>query len=1486
MRQRTKGRLKVAAGSLLLLSCALQAQQTVPSPMVEQARYWEQKGRYDLARDAWLKQLNNNPDDAESLAGIALAEARSGRTAAAQVYLDRLRDRQAEHPRIRDIEEAIRSGAYDSERMATPRELARNGRFDAAVAAYREIYGSEIPGGRLGLEYYQTLAGATDGWAPARAGIEGLAQQHSDEPIYALALAQHLSYREETRRDGIQRLARLTEVNSVASQARQAWRQALLWLGTEARDEPYYQSYIAKFGADTEIDQRIAAIREGRRVAALPAAPTPEQLRGAAVRSAYALLDQGKVEAAEAEFQNLAGASTPDPDAVAGLGILRLQQQRYAESRELLERASRLAPQRASRWKEALSSARFWEKVRGAQSAREAGQGAEAERLLRSAISADPALAQREPSVKLTLADLLAERGQTQQAETLYREVLKREPGQADATRGLIGLLAADKRLPEALALADRLSAEQQAAVGGLGSLRATALRSQAETAVKAKDDARAETLLREALLLDPESPWTRMDLARLYQRNQRTREASTLIDGLLEGGNRMPETIFVKAMLLGEQQNWLEGLQMLEQIPQGSRTPGMADLQRRLWVRYQTQRSAVYARNGRQQEAMQILKDAESEAGTSSELLGALAFGYADAGDDANAMDYMRRALARSPKPDPGLRLAYAGLLFKLRQDTEFEVVMEDLVKNQAKLANDQILQLEDLRIAYRLRQADLLREQKKLAQAYDALEPLLKTTPNEPRLLMALARLYSDAKEFEPALQLNRRVIEADPQNVDAYKGAIGAALALNQLDEAESLLNHAVRLDAENPRLYALAGRIARARGQDGRALELYKEALRLDQEQGSAEFGTEGYSPQLYLLSPAQPTTVPRPLGTAPKALPFKTSLQPAKPMRRELREDRALVAMPRWWKANNTAQHRGHARLIKVAATPEQQTTTSQQYPRPRTPTQTAPQNADTSLPGYRSGGVWVQDGPDSYTYTTDPRSVVISTPAPAPQTVRSLPDLPMPANAQQTRPQLAPSTTLSAPRAARDPGLREDVLKDIDDLQPAAPARLAPRAPAIYTAPSARPAPVVRTAPLKLRQDPLLERPDFAQTRRKTNTAKPNELLQEIAEINAKRSPYAGFGFAMRTRDGAEGLDKLYDLEAPIELSMSAALAGRLKLRAVPVSLDAGTVAGQQLPLFGAMNLALAAGVAAESASFQQDASGVAVGAAYEVGNLKLDLGSTPLGFQLETLVGGVSWSPKAGRTSYKIDLSRRSMTDSLLSYGGAHDPATGKDWGGVTKNGGRLDIAYDMGPYGVYGAGSYHVLDGENVARNNVFEFGGGIYARALDRRTQRVTYGLNLTAFFYDKNLRRFSLGQGGYFSPQSYLSVAVPVEWTGHRDRMSWRLGGALGVQAFREDSQVYYPNDSLLQAQLVALAADDEDLEVDYPSQSSTGIGFNFGGELEYLLAPNLALGAHAGIDNARDYNETGFFGYVRYMFDPQSRLGDAPMPIVPNYAWGH
>jgi hypothetical protein len=360
-----------------------------------------------------------------------------------------------------------------------------------------------------------------------------------------------------------------------------------------------------------------------------------------------------------------------------------------------------------------------------------------------------------------------------------------------------------------------------------------------------------------------------------------------------------------------------------------------------------------------------------------------------------------------------------------------------------------------------------------------------------------------------------------------------------------------------------------------------------------------------------------------------------------------------------------------------------------------------------------------------------------------------------------------------------------------------------------------------------------------------------------------------------------------------VEIGFPATEAGRFKFRAVPVSLEAGTLSGRSLPLFGTLGLATALASAngedtttITSRRISQSESGVALGLGYEVGDFRADFGTSPLGFPVETLVGGVNWRPSVGQTSFKIDVARRSVTDSLLSYAGARDPGTGLVWGGVTKTGGRLDVAYDLGRYGVYGNGSYYLLDGQHLPENSVVELGGGLYARAVERRSMRLTYGLNLTAFGYDKNLRRFSFGHGGYFSPQSYFAVSVPVEWEGYYNRFSYRIGGAIGIQAFREDG--YYPSDvGLSDAYTAALELADPELQLQggYNSKQSTGIGFSFGGQFEYLLDPNLAAGARLSIDNARDYQEGSALGYLRYSFFPQSRVSNPPALLLPYFNFG-
>ncbi|TAJ53161.1 MAG: tetratricopeptide repeat protein [Nevskiaceae bacterium] len=1556
-----KDMLRLAVLSLWLACAAttVQAQDAAATTdqLASQARYWEGKGRYDLARENWLKLLRSSPDNPTALSGLVNAEAVSGRAAAAQVYLDRLKEAQPDHPDLRRLEAAIRAGSYDPDKLSQPRVLARQGKYQQAVDAYKALFNNDIPGGRLGLEYYQTLAGTENGWQPAYAGIQKLALDNPREPIYQLALAQHLTYQESTRREGIRGLAGLSKDQTLASPARQAWRQALLWLGAKAGDEPLYQDYLREGGEDPQISAKLRSLGEARASAVAAARgepldqpPTPEELRGQLVKRGFDALNDGRLEQAEDLFNQARQDYGESADVLGGLGIIRLRQEAYGEAADLLGRASSLNKARASRWKEALDTARFWQVVRGAEAARKAGDSALAIRELRRALELDPKHGAEQPAVRISLADLLVEQEQLPEAEKIYRDILRGQPDNADALRGLLGLLARDQRLPEAIALAERAPPEVRAQLGGFGVLKAQNLRDQAAAALKAKDEARAETLLKEALLVDPESPWTRLDLARIYQGQQRSREASTLIDGLLAPGTGTVhgEALYIKALLLAEQQNWYEGLQLLERVEPGARTPGMAELQKRLWVRYQTQRASVAARMGQPALASQILAEVEPEVGEQPELLGALATAYADLGDESRALAYIRQALTRTASPSSGLRLQYAGLLFKLRQDAEFEVVMEDLLR-KGDLDAEQSQGLANLRIAYRLRQADLLREDGDLARAYEYLEPLLRLNPNDPRLMMALARLYNDSKDYEQAYRIYQRVLALEPQDLDAHKGAINAALSLSLWDDADALLERAFALDPQNPRLYALAGRSARGRGDDGRALQLFQQALRLDAQQGGEggnPFSPGNSQPLLQLIDPATANRrlpfTPQILGQRAVAVPpyakatavkvkssqaarvrpkaVVASAPPPAAVRQPLRTERrptsgearmARLLRAAWTRGDVAIPARlARGRLLKVSTPPEK----------------TSGQAASGSP--QRPSGYWTEDGRASgdsaaYRYVEGAGS---TTPAAGTATygrptANQVPTPVPPAGASEYPParraQSRLQTTLSKPQAT----LREELLGDIADLnrQPGS-APTGSVAPQVYYGDGYGVYEVPRqkaggypAAPAYRQSEPAyggasaggrrvgpvldlrLSQPEVVLSQDSSNPEDRKQLLREIGDLRAKRSPYGQLGLGLRTRDGVEGLDRLDGIEAPVEVAFPATEAGRFKFRVVPVSLEAGTLSGRSVPLFGTLGLATALAsangedtTAITGSRFSQSESGVALGLGYEVGDFRADFGTSPLGFPVETLVGGINWRPTVGATSFKIDVARRSVTDSLLSYAGARDPGTGLVWGGVTKTGGRLDVAYDLGRYGIYGNGSYYLLDGENLSENSVVEIGGGLYARAAESRRMRLTYGLNLTAFGYDKNLRRFSFGHGGYFSPQSYFAVSVPVEWEGYYNRFSYRIGGAIGIQAFCEDGAGYYPSDvGLADAYAAALELADPELNLQggYDSKQSTGIGFSFAGQFEYLLDPNLVAGARLSIDNARDYQEGSALGYLRYSFYPQTRVSNPPALLLPYFNFG-
>ncbi|WP_017903047.1 cellulose biosynthesis protein BcsC [Pseudomonas asplenii] len=388
----------------------------------------------------------------------------------------------------------------------------------------------------------------------------------------------------------------------------------------------------------------------------------------------------------------------------------------------------------------------------------------------------------------------------------------------------------------------------------------------------------------------------------------------------------------------------------------------------------------------------------------------------------------------------------------------------------------------------------------------------------------------------------------------------------------------------------------------------------------------------------------------------------------------------------------------------------------------------------------------------------------------------------------------------------------------------------------------------------------------FAAGHRSGETARQDLSPAQLAlnEILRERSGQIAQGLSVRSNNNEAGLSKLTDVEAPFEANLPAG-DNRVALRVTPVSLHAGSAHDYSLSRFGS-------GLPSGSPGSQQ-ANGVGLAVAVESPphGIKADIGVSPVGFTYNTVIGGISLEQplvSSPNMHYSIALSRRPVTDSLASFAGTRDRRTGIRWGGVTANGGRALLGYDDQEVGLYGYGALHRLVGNNVEDNTRAELGGGIYWYLDNQPDEKLTVGLSAMALAYENNQGFFTYGHGGYFSPQTFFSVAVPVSWSQRSERFSYRLNGALGVQYINQKGADYFPGHSAEQAAN----------NLTYPGKSSTGVGYNLNAAGEYRLGSNLLLGGELGVDNAQDYREVTASLYLRYLFEKIS--GPMALPVSP------
>jgi tetratricopeptide (TPR) repeat protein len=1359
-------------GTLVLGVGTVQAQDSAATrQLVEQGRFWDQRQQPQRAQEAWQRVLSADPVNAEALERLSVLNAEAGNRLRAQQYLDQLSQSAPNSPLLAQARKALASGGAaaggKSTALTRARTLAAGRDYAGAVAAYRESFGGDPPDGPLALEYYQTLGATADGWNIARDALGELARKHPDDPRYALAYAQHLSYREGGRREGIDQLAELSQGSAVSVDARSAWRQALLWLQPKADDAPRYARYLSVFGHDADIQARLDSLHSAGDTHAA-------EERGAQLRDTYTQINAGQFDPAEQFLDAQLKLHPGNADLHGALGVLRLRQGHFADAASLLRQAQQEQPSTAGNWTSALRSATFWEHVQGAQAARTANDLAGAASQYASAFAQAPPDAP--DALRVAYADVLIEQQKDSAAEALEREVLRHQPDNPDALRGLITVLGRNGHREEALQLADRAPPQVQ---GQLSGLRADDLRSRAAAARARGDQDEAQADLEQALLLAPESPWVRLDLAAVYRAQGKPEQAQTLLSGLASSNGDLPEVRMAQAYADGEAGNWGQVLQELEQLPAAQRNVEAARLQHRAWVRYQLQRADQAAAAHQMAEAYTIVEEAGSATGSDPELLAAVASGWAALGDPARAIGYMRRAIAQSGNgADPALRVQYAGLLLSAGQDGEFEVVADDLA-TRAILSSKQQQDLDSMLVGYRVKLADHDRVAGNLGDAYIQLRDVVARYPDDPRVQMALGRLLTASGDLDQSAAIYKALLARDPGNSDAQLGLIDSRLAASDQEAARSLIKSGLHDHPDDPRYWQDSARLDEAEGRRADALNDVRQADLLN---GKTTAPSDQPPPQLAWIDPSRP--------------------------------DQAL--------------------------------------------------------------------------------------PAPVVNVLREV--------APSTGPLRPRATELALPPAATPPGQAYAVQTEGGMMAPAGAqpyglaGRLGSGEHGAWLAPPARPALRLRTAQ-SISYDGLAALPNHGGGASAGGSAAASSdhggslpPTDDAARLEAETSGWVGGAFAERSRAGTPGLSQLSDLEVPIQWRSRESSVGRFGLDVTPVYLDAGSASGVGLEQYGTLALltsfttvgGVVSAVPPTQVSTTSSAGGVALGLNYSYGWFAGDIGTTPLGFNEERLVGGVKIGLSPGDWRLNLDLSRRAVTESLLAYAGEMDPLTGKDWGGVSRTGGRGDVVYDSGGIGLYGNAGFYSLDGHNVDTNTEISFGGGGYAHGWKTATQSFTYGINLTGFSYDKNLSNFTFGQGGYFSPQLFLALTVPVELSGQHGGFTYDLKGALGVQSFREDGNAFYPGFAGLQQELVARGANlnvtgSSAFQSGYAAQSSSGLGYSFNGALEYRLRPRLSVGGLFGVDNARDYREMQLVGYIRYYFDPQLQVPATVSPVKPFYS---
>ncbi|WP_425325306.1 cellulose synthase subunit BcsC-related outer membrane protein [Phytobacter massiliensis] len=768
--------------------------------LFDQANYWHEKSHDDLAMESLKKVLMVDANNTQAMYLMALWAQQNGDLQTAAQWRGRLAQVSPDDAGLQALDNAKQLTQVPQGQLSLARQQARSGNVPAALATWRSMFNGDTPPPSLAPEYYQTMAGDKALYPQALAQMKSFVAQNPQDTAARVALGKMLTWREETRRDGI---LLLEPMASGSKEADDGLRQALLWLAPQAGDERFYDTWLQRHPQDADVQNYYR-----------------KNIGGAAKGAGYEALNSGDASMAKRQFEQVLQTNPDDADALAGMGYIAQRSGDYKAASQFLSRAASQGGEASQERQTQAEDAAFYGQLAQAQQALKEGN-------LSQALALSSPLAQqsgeRGTAAKLFRADVLRQNKDYPQAEQILREVLTDQPQNASARENLYYVLREQNKTADAQAMLRTLPANLQArlqprvATGAPGD----PVRRQAQQLAAAGNTEQAIAVLRQGVTQVPGDPWLRLDLARLLQKSGQEGEAATVMIPLGREGAGA-SSLYAAALYASESGAWQQANSLLARINPASRNAQIRELSVRVNYNLQMATAERYLAQGNMTAAANTLKALASQPPESPVDAGKLARMLARTGDLTTAVALVRGNMKQGVQGNAG---DYADQIAVLNQAGLTQEALT-FMSNPDVQARSTPAQLAGVRNGYVINEADELREQGNYAAAYDKLIRALQNDPQNTDLMFAMGRLYQTGKMNKEAGVLYDYLMTRDSEDQAARVGAIDVALAENNVEKAQTLAR-GLRSDNSPDRLLLLA-RLEEAQGNHQQAMTYLRSA----------------------------------------------------------------------------------------------------------------------------------------------------------------------------------------------------------------------------------------------------------------------------------------------------------------------------------------------------------------------------------------------------------------------------------------------------------------------------------------------------------------------------------------------------------------------------------------------------------------------------------------------------------------------------------